>query len=219
MVKDFTPRHSPRRQLGSRTALAKEQKENSATITAIIKDQLVLLGSLVLAVGIISTHSYYAVFGIKYQMLDLPTFHMVYHGLLIIIDAPYLLAPYVIAVAWLCFDAYASLKNWSRFIRIRVPSTYVLILALFIVRFPLARRAGTKQAQVDLQEATSILPRIVNMELANGTKYGLGDGYRLLEIDSTFTTVFKPLGVNDTSTLPNIKRFSKAQVNVIETIQ
>src|SRR4051812_8536687 len=95
---NFTPRHQRWRQLSSRRALEKDQKEKSVTIAAIIKDQLVILGSLVLAVGIISTHSYYAVFGIKYQMLDLPTFHMVYHGLLILIDAPYLLAPYFIAV-------------------------------------------------------------------------------------------------------------------------
>ncbi len=216
---NFTPRHRRWRQLSSRRALEKDQKEKSVTIAAIIKEQLVILGSLVLAVGIISTHSYYAVFGIKYQTLDLPTFHMVYHGLLILIDAPYLLAPYVIAVAWLCFDAYASQMNWSRFIRMRMPLTYVLILVLFAVTFPLARRAGTKQAQADLHEATSTLPKIVNMELANRTTYNLGDGYRLLEIDSTYTTVFKPLDVNDTSTLPNIKRFSKSQINVIETIQ
>jgi hypothetical protein len=215
---NFTPRHQRWRQLSSRRALEKDQKEKSVTIAAIIKEQLVILGSLVLAVGIISTHAYYAVFSIKYQTLDLPTFHMVYYGLLILLDAPYLLAPYIIAVAWLCFDAYTSQMNWSRFIRIRMPLTYLVILVLFVVTFPLARRAGTKKAQADSQEATSTLPKIVYMELANGTKYELGDRYRLLEIDSTYTTIFKPLDVNETSTLPNIKRISKSQINVIETV-
>lgn len=219
MKRNLVIRHRNWRHLPSRTAPVQDKREKSGAITEIIKDQLVILGSLVLAVGIISTHSYYAVFGIKYQMLDLPTFHIVYHGLLILIDAPYLLAPYFIAVAWLSLDSYASAESWNKFIRIRIPLTYALILGLFVVTFPLARRAGTKQAEADLHEQTSMLPRIVNIELTDGTKYGLGDGYRLLEADSTYTTVFKPLDVSDTSTLPNIKRFSKGQINVIETLR
>src|ERR1041385_7956062 len=193
MRKNLVTRHRNWHQLPSRTAPVKDKREKSATIIEIIKDQLVILGSLVLAVGIISTHSYYAAFGIKYQTLDLPTFHIVYHGLLILVDAPYLLVPYFIAVAWLCFGSYASTRDWNKFITLRIPLTYALILGLFVVTFPLARLAGTKQADADLHEQTSRLPRIVNMELSNGTKYGFGDGYRLLEADSTYTTVFKPL--------------------------
>jgi len=196
-----------------------KEKEKILAIPEIIKDQLVLISSLILAVGIISTHTYYAVFGIKYQFLDLPTFHIVYHGLLILVDAPYLLAPYAIAVGWLGLDNYASLNNWRTFLLFRVPLTYVLIIILFAMTFPLAQRAGRKQAEADLFEGTSTLPKIVNMELSNGEKYGLGDQYRLLVVDSTYTIIFKPLDPGDNSTLPNIKRFSKGQINVIETIR
>lgn len=191
--------------------------EKPTTIPEIIKDQLVLISSLILAVGIISTHTYYSVFGIKYQFLDLPTFHIVYHGLLILVDAPYLLVPYLIALAWLTLDNYASLNNWSRFFRSRVPLTYVVIIILFAVTFPLAQRAGRKQAEADLFEGISKLPKIVHMEFEGGQKFGFEDGYRLLVVDSTFIVIFKPLDPGDYATLPNIKRFSKGQINVIET--
>lgn len=205
--------------LESKPEEQRKQKDKPLTISEIIKDQLILISSLILAVGIISTHTYYSVFAIKYQFLDLPTFHIVYHGLLILIDAPYLLAPYAIAVAWLAFDNYASLSNWRKFLRFRVPLTYGLIIVLFAITFPLARRAGKKQAEADLYEGTSTLPRIVNMEFSNGEKFGLRDQYRLLVVDSTYTIIFKPLDPGDYTTLPNIKRFSKGQINVIETIR
>jgi hypothetical protein len=196
-----------------------KQEESPAPISGIIKDQLVLIGFLIFFVGIISTHTYYASFGIKYQFLDLPTFHIIYHGLLILIDAPYLIIPYLVAVVWLGLDSYTKVKRWRKLAQLRGVLTYILVIPLLAISFPLARHAGEKLADVDLHENSSQLPKIVNLQLSSGEKYGMADQYRLLVVDSTYTVIFKPLDPGDNSTLPNIKRFSKSQINVIETIR
>ena len=194
-------------------------KDKSPAISEIIRDQLILISFLIFFVGIVSTHTYYAVFAIKYQFLDLPTFHIVYHGIIILIDAPYLLLPYVIGVAWIALDSTGFLNNRTRFVALRTPLTYALIVVLLILTYPLAQLAGKRQAEADLHEDTSTLPKIVNLELSDGEKYGLADNYRLLVVDSTYTIIFKPTEQGDNATLPNIKRFSKGQINVIETIR
>lgn len=193
-------------------------KEKSPVISEVVKDQLLLVSFLIFYIGIISTHTYYAVFGIKYQFLDLPTFHIVYHGLILILDAPYLLLPYIVAVAWLALDGSRFLtKKISE--NARIPLTYILIVILLAGTYPLAKLAGKRQAEGDLHESTSTLPKIVNLELAKGEKYGLADNYRLLVVDSTYSIIFKPLEQGDDATLPNIKRFSKSEINLIETIR
>jgi hypothetical protein len=189
------------------------------TVPEIIKDQLILISSLIFFVGIVSTHTYYAVFGIKYQFLDLPTFHIIYHGLIILVDAPYLLIPYILSIAWMVSDNYLNLNLLTRLIKYRAFFTYILIVILLGCTYPLAQIAGRRQAEVDLYENTSTLPKIVYMDLADGQKYTLGNGYRLLVVDSTYNIIFKPLEPGDESTLPNIKRISKGKVNVIETIR
>src|SRR5882672_3320256 len=107
-----------------------KQGENPPPISGIIKDQLVLISFLVFFVGIISTHTYYASFGIKYQFLDLPTFHIIYYGLLILIDAPYLVIPYVLVIAWLGLDGYSAASRLRRFTQLRGLLTYILIIPL-----------------------------------------------------------------------------------------
>jgi len=194
-------------------------KEKVPAIVELIRDQFILIGFLILFVGIVSTHTYYAIFGIRYQFLDLPTFYLVYHGLIILIDAPYLLVPYAITLVWIALDSAGLLSISPRIVLFRTPLSYVLIVALLLLTYPLATIAGKKQAAADLSETTSTLPRIVNLELNGGQKYGLGDSYRLLLVDSSYAVIFKPLATGDVNTLPNIKRFSKGQINVIETIR
>ena len=68
----------------------------------LIKDELLTLSSLVLFAGIISTEAYYDSFSVRYRLLGLPSSHVVYRGLTILIDAPYLLVPYLLAAIRLC---------------------------------------------------------------------------------------------------------------------
>ena len=161
----------------------------------------------------------YAQASVKYQFLDLPTFHIIYHGLIILVDAPYLLIPYILSIVWIISDSYLNANRWVALLKYRAVFTYILIGVLLVCTYPLAQIAGRRQAEVDLFENTSTLPRIVYMELVDGQKYTLGNGYRLLIVDSTYNIIFKPLETGDESTLPNIKRISKGKVNVIETIR
>lgn len=187
------------------------------TLAAVIKDEIILIGSLVFFVGIISTDTYYSKFGISYQFLDLPTFHIIYRGITMVLDAPCLVIPYILAVVWFVVDSFAAKKGHVGFIHYRGPTTYLVILILLAISYPLASRAGSKKAKADLYQATSMLPKIVYLELKTGEKFTLGDGFRLLVIDSSYVVFFKPLEANATSTFPNIKRFPKENANVIET--
>lgn len=204
-----------------------KQSEKSQSVAEIVKDQLVLIGSLIFFVGIIANDTYYNQFGINYQFLDLPTFHIIYRGLTILLDAWYIIIPYLIAVAWLGFDSFAILRNWRGFLNFRGLATYVLIFVLLIIAYPLATYAGRRQAIKDLIETTSTLPKIVYLKLtagkdpASSETYGFQDRYRLLVIDSDFVVLFQPLkAASDLdSTLPNIKRYPKGEVNALETIR
>ncbi len=191
---------------------------DSKGIPEIIKDQLVLISFLIFFVGIVSTHTYYAVFGIKYQFLDLPTFSIVYHGLIILVQAPYLLIPYVLPIIWMILNDYSSLSFFS-VRKHRILFTYLLIIAVLCITYPLAQIAGRKQAEADMSEESSTLPKIVYMELANGENFDLGNRYRLLIVDSKYVIYFKPRDNDEEDYLPNIKRIAKEKVNAFSTIR
>src|ERR1051326_7469072 len=211
-----------RKELRDGTVGNDEEKPESISTT--LKDELLLIGFLVLFVGIISTDTYYATFGVKYQFLSLPSFHIVYRGLTILTDAPYLLLPYglVVIYLWLnrSFDWHGANSLFNRW---RTLLSYAVILAMLAVTYPLARYAGKKQAELDLQETTTTLPEVVNLVLDEQETeisdiFSTNDThYRLLLIDSDYVVLFKPLKAGATGVLPNIKRIGKGDLHVIET--
>jgi hypothetical protein len=81
------------------------------SLSGVIKDELYFISLLILFVGIISTESYYHTFGVKYQFLNLPVFHIIYRGLTANIANPVLLFSYLIAVGWLTLDSFAVKQN------------------------------------------------------------------------------------------------------------
>jgi hypothetical protein len=196
-----------------------EPQERDSNLSGVIKDEIVLIGFLILFVGIISTDAYYHTFGINYQFLNLPPSHIIYRALTILFDAPYLLIPYLIAISWMMVNNYAALRGWRMLVKFRVQLSYLLILLLLIATYPLAGHAGRKQANLDLHEQTTTLPRIINLELSNGERYGPEEKLRLLMVDSDYIVVFAALNSNANATVPNIKRLSKGDVHVIETIR
>ena len=199
---------------------AADQDKEIPSLSGLIKDEIVLITFLVFFVGIISTDRYYAAFGVKYQFLDMPPFHIIYRGLTVLIDAPYLLLPYAAAVAWLGFDSHAVARGWRGFTRFRGSATYALILLLLLITYPLALLAGDKQASRDIYEQSCTLPKIINLKVASEA-YGFDRKYRLLVVDSDYLVIFKPLdqseGESIDNTIPNIKRFSKGDVHLVET--
>ena len=167
--------------------------------------------------GIISTDAYYAQFAVKYQFLNLPVSHIIYRGLTVLIDAPYLLLPYLLAVAWMAFDIYATKHLRSTFRTMRTIAAYSITLVILAVTYPLAVKAGIGQAQNDLYDKTSSLPHVVRLVTTKEEFAGPDRNYRLLMTDASFVIVFKPLDANDRGAVPHIKRFSKGDIYVIET--
>jgi hypothetical protein len=189
-----------------------------APLSGIIKDELFLIGFLILCVGVIFSDAYYARFGVKYQFLNFPSFHIIYRGLTALIGAPYLFLPYLLAVAWLGLDIYAMRKEWDAFLRFRTPASYLLLFLVLALCYPLAIRAGLKQAERDLNNQTSTLPQVAKMVTKKDEFRQPEDNYRLLMIDGDFVIIFRPLEPSDQGVVPKIKRYSKGDVYVIETI-
>lgn len=205
---------------GPNRTVSSDKKTQS--ISATLKDELLLIGFLVLFVGIISTDTYYASFGVRYQFLSLPSFHIVYRGLTVLTSAPYLLLPYglVVIYFWLGKDIDQRLMN-SWFQRWHTLLSYVVILAMLAVTYPLARYAGRSAAQLDLHETTTTLPEVVR--LVTDQDEEINDpltnepNYRLLLIDSDYAVVFRPIKPGVADFLPNIIRIGKGDIHVIET--
>lgn len=221
-------------QVSNRTASSED--ESTQSISATLKDELLLIGFLVLFVGIISTDAYYAAFGVRYQFLNLPSFHIVYRGLTVLTSAPYLLLPYglVVLFLWLGRNVYLfGVNSW--FQHWRTLLSYAAILVMLAVTYPLARYAGRSAADLDLHEATTTLPEVVrlvtNQDKGQEKEQDKGQekeqqiedsltnktNYRLLLIDSDFAVVFEPIKPGVTNFLPSIIRIAKGDIHVIET--
>jgi hypothetical protein len=197
------------------------EKEGGAkfpSLSGVIKDELFFISSLILFVGIISTETYYHYFGVKYQFLNLPIFHIIYRGLTAIIASPALLFPYLATVAWLILDGFAVRQSWSWFLRFQRPLAYLLMLLILLVTYPLARRSGRAEAQADLRKDTSSLSTILRLDAQGFTdKEILENEYRLLMVDSDYVIFFKPLARGATQSVPVIHRLPKGEVHVLDT--
>lgn len=213
-----------RKQAAENKADLAEARKEAKPLSSSLKDDLVLFGFLVLFVGLVSTDTYYAAFGIRYQFLSLPSFHVVYRGLSVLILAPYLLLPYAITIVLLWLDRDVSRVNRRiAFRRWRTLLSYGLIMLMLTITYPLARYAGNREAERDLYEDTSNLPEVVNLILEGETQETdeffekTDTHYRLLLTDADYVIVFKPLPPGARGLLPNIKRLKKGDVHVIET--
>lgn len=176
-----------------------------------IRDELFLLGLLTSFIGIVSTESYYDTFGIAYQFLSIPTFHFIYRGITVILEAPYVLIPYLITVLWLWYDEHFGLTCQS-YLKWRGIVGYLLIAVLLIGTYLISRNAGSKIGQTNLRAATCKLTKIVSLK-SKTESVSATDDYRLLIIDNNYITVFKPLARDDKAAYPNIRRFAKGETN------
>lgn len=213
-----TPKADESEQEASGTRrVAPAEKSQTAALSGTIKDELVLISFLILLVGIISTESYYHVFGIKYQLLSLPSFHVVYRGFTAVLAYPLLVLPYALAAVWLVIES-AFADRWPRFQTYRRGVSYLVIVILVALVYPLARRAGAREANADLRANTSTLPTIVALETKGGQKLTAGEDYRLLMVESDFVIVFVPIADEQKQTSPYIKRIPKGEIHVLETV-
>lgn len=196
-------------------AKEKESANIFPPISGVIKDELILISFLILFVGIISTDAYYSAFGIKYQFLHLPPFHIIYRGLTVILVYPYLLIPYSLTVLLLVIDFYAARKKWAKYFLFRSLQTYLLLGLLLALTYPLAVNAGWKGAKLDMREK-STLPRVITLNMKNAT-FDMTHNLRLLVADSDYVVVFKPIDEARGASSPLVQRFLKGDVYVLET--
>ena len=133
------------------------------------------------------------------------------------ITSPSLVIPYLVAVAWLILDGFAVRQNWMRLSPFQRPVSYLLVLLLLLIAYPLARRAGKLEAAADLRNNTSSLPTLIYLKTNDGKEYGAEKGYRLLMIDSDYVIFFKPLEVGETQSLPVIHRLPRGEIYALDT--
>ena len=180
--------------------MASESK--AGALASGIKDQLALVSVLVLFAGFVATDTYYAAFGLRFQVLDLSIDHLVYRGITAVITSWPLAAAYILAVGWLAYGA-----QLLKLARPKITSqateaiTYGVVLAVTIVAYFSAIASGRANAADDILQSSSRLPVIQSVRNAAGTELPL-TGDRLLLSTKDLLVVFK--AVNDANEVPFI---------------
>ncbi|WP_257455300.1 hypothetical protein [Archangium lipolyticum] len=158
----------------------------------VIKEELLLIGLLVLLVGLVSTRAYYGTFGVRYQSLDLPPTHFIIRGLTTVVEQPLLLLPYVASLGIVAFFGVGSSKKST----LRKLLAYISILVIIAASGWLAFWTGYLSARRDMYDKTSMLPRIValdglNVSVAQELRIA-NEQTRLLFSGDDFMVVFTP---------------------------
>jgi hypothetical protein len=192
------------------------------SVASSLRDDLTVLGLLVLLCGLISTDTYYSEFGLRYQFLNLSASHLIYRGLTVLLTSPWFILTYAIAAGWLIVEP--TLSQRAGFRPLRSTMTFGILALLLISSYLLARRAGQIQAHEDMQNSTSSLPIVRRVSppinVLDGVKTSLKrPGYRLLLADSGYVYLFEPLGVGEAASTVGIhvKRYKKEDIHVLET--
>lgn len=159
-------------------------------IASALKEQLALVTFIVLFGGLVATETYYAGFGIRYQVMELSVTHLVYRGLTAALDGPWLILAYLVAIGWLAGGgAWVAARGpgWSRWSQ---PITYALVIALIVLAYAAAIAAGAHAARLDLAERTSRLPTIREIRGKDGNALPFA-GHRLLFAGKDSVILFK----------------------------
>jgi hypothetical protein len=175
-----------------------------------LSENLALLASMVLLVGLSSTEAYYAYFGLSYQTLDLPSDHIAYRGLTAVFGSTSIVLLYLLALA--AVAGQSLFAHWLRHqSRLQWLNCALVVLFVFAAWWG-GRYAGQASARTDAT-MTSTLPLLSRLETkssSNGTP-GPTDGLRLLLHGSEGLYVFRPVA-NDRNETPLVKFISSDQI-------
>ncbi|GAB3892462.1 hypothetical protein GCM10028803_05310 [Larkinella knui] len=192
-------------------------KEENKPILGSLKDELFLLSFLVISIGVVYTDAYYQFFGFKYQFWNLSTTHIIYKGITTLFVSPLLIIPYLTAIILIIIELIAIRLNWLIFIFFRVPLSYLVLLVLLAILYPLSARAGELQARKDLYAHTTTLPKIKLMVVGDLKIRSPEDSCVLFMLDGSFVIYFTPLAPDDKAAAPIIKRVQSSSVTILET--
>jgi len=163
--------------------------DSDASTLELITKQITLFALAVMFVGIVNLETYYAIFGIQYQFLNLPNAHFIYRGLTALIHTWYLVLPYAAAAVLLSVPQMGFRR--ASVVRVRL-ATFFVIFGLLALCYPLARQAAIRDALQDLTASKSTLPRVKGIFTKNND--GLLDknaDYRLLSLNEGGAVYFK----------------------------
>ncbi len=165
--------------------------DNGSGIASALKEQLALITFVVLFAGLVSTETYYAGFGVRYQVLEFSITHLVYRGLTAVLDGPWLIVAYLIAMGWLAGGSAGMAGRWPRTAPWVQPITYALVILVVITTYLAGIAAGAHAADVDLRSGTSRLPVVRELKNKDGKAMPFA-GYRLLFAGKDIVILFKP---------------------------
>jgi hypothetical protein len=193
-----------------------DSRSGSDGITTALKEQLVLVSFLVLFAGIVSSDTYYAAFGLRYQFLDLSTEHLIYRGITALLSSWSLGIVYAAAMFWLA--------SGGPLLKARLPKrtawlelvSYLFVAGITATAYCAALRSGATAATADLNAKTCQLPTIQSATDTNDRKLQL-DGYRILLAGKDTVVVFKP--VDQGAQLPFIHLLKREDIRELVLVR
>ena len=176
-----------------------------------------MISFVILSSGLVYTDSYYQRFGFRYQFLNLSVMHTIYKGITMVFDSTFMLLPYLATIFLLFVEVIAIRRDWKIFLAFRTPVIYLFLLVTLSFVFKFAQDAGVRQAQADINIATSHLPKIRSLKSSGFNLDPTSQTNLLFMVDNDFVILFVPLDSGVVNAYPIIKRIPKSDVNLLET--
>lgn len=174
-------------------------KEDIGNLASALKDQIALVSLLVLFAGFVSTDTYYAAFGLRYQTLDLPLDHLMYRGVTALFHSRLLGVTYLAVVAWLAAGApFAAQRIHLSELSVRVVS-YAIIALSVLAAYYAGINEGQTAAVQDRNVSTSQLPTVQSVR-STGLSCDSCQGWRMLSAGKDQIVLFQP--VSSASAVP-----------------
>jgi hypothetical protein len=175
----------------------------------VLSENLALLASLIVLVGVSSTDSYYHYFGLSYQLLDLPSNHLVYRGLTAVFESGWVIFMYIVAICLVAAQSQLRLLL-GRERRVQWLN-YIAVVVLAFAAWWAGTYVGEAAARDDAKTGAN-LPLLSRLNLKNGTSAvnGALEGIRLLLHSRDGVYIFKP--VSDPRQQTPLVRFISAEI-------
>jgi len=159
-------------------------------LASAIKDQLALISLLVLFAGFVSTDTYYAAFGLRFQLLDLSIEHLMYRGITALVTSWVLAPAYLIAVIWLAIGPNLIVQVDKSSAVAAQAITYGIVFAATVIAYFGGIMAGREAASEDILQSSSHLPVIQTIKNVQGGVLPFA-GDRLLMYGKDQVVVFR----------------------------
>lgn len=183
-------------------------------LAEILKAQLGMVALVVLLSGTVYADAYYSQFGLKLSSMGFPSSYVLYRGITAVMVAPSVAIPYLLSILWMLIDEWYSDK-WVLWRRLRVPTTYFVLLLVLASSYLLAYRAGVRRALDDMRMETSTLPRIKStVPPIAGCE---PDACRVVFSDSESIYILRPVSASQPSAVPNIRALARKAYDEIIT--